>query len=324
MTDLRVEIAQAAAVLGARDLVDGVYASEILSARPWARLARSRQGYALALPGDAGPPSPELRLEHLRIRFNIQCQIEAHGAVRSERLTIVECLSSDPRLQDLFLDVVAVVLPSSEIDVPWEVRTSVTALAELFRTMLVSGPKSVLGLWGELFAMARGLQPGLAAGAWHTTPRDRYDFAAGSLRVEVKTTTGTRAHHFSLDQLRPPSGTRALVISIVTTVSPAGPSIQELLDRVAHATADDVRNSLVVTAMSSLGASWPDASRARFDGDLAEATVRWYNSETIPRVADPPPEVTNVHFVSDLQACDWLAEERVPAMGPLATALAAG
>lgn len=321
MGDLRLEIAKAASALRARHPADGVFAAEQLPAQPWTRLARSTSGFAFVLPKVVGPLEPDLDLEHLSVRFNVHCEIEAGGRTRREELTIVECRSPDERLQNTFLEVAALVLPSREDDIAQDLKAAVASLSELFRAMLAPGPKSVLGLWGELFTMARANDGQLAAAAWHSTPQDRYDFAAGRLRIEVKTTTGVRAHHFSLEQLQPPPGVRVLVASIVTTVSPAGPSIQELLEQVVSRADPENRSHVILMAMRSLGAAWSQGAAARFDADLAGATFRWVDCRNVPRVADPPLEVREVRFLSDLQTCEGLSDTDVVASGDLGAAM---
>jgi hypothetical protein len=319
---LRDEVMAAATALDTRPRADGALVAEPLESRPWARLARSNSGYALVLPSTGGPPSPELRLEHLRVRFNVDCEVVGPTSKSEETLTLAECTSDDDRLQRAFLEVVSVLLPAGEVEVASAVARAVNVLADLFQALVRAGRTSTLGLWGELLLMDRSSDPALAAASWHTTPRDRFDFANGDLRVEVKTTVDLRTHHFSLEQLRPPPGLTVFVVSIVTTASAAGPSIEELLASISRRCDGDVRESLLTTAMSSLGSGWPDGSRARFDRTLAEQTLRWFPSVVVPCVADPPPEVSRVQFVSDLQTADWLEEAAVGSWGALAAALA--
>jgi hypothetical protein len=321
VTDLRPEIGALAKALAQKTVREGILIAERLPSRPWARLARSTRGFAAVLPAISGPARPDIVYEQLRVCFNIECTLESGGHVRDERLVIIECLAADPQVQAAFLDVVAVLLPSDEHASGADLQRAVTSLADLFRALLVAGPKSVLGLWGELFAMWQAVDPAAAAAAWHTTPHDRYDFAAGGLRVEVKTTTGVRAHTFSLEQLMPPAGVRVLVASIITTPSPSGPSVDELLQTVAAQVSDDTRSRLVETAMRSLGSGWQQGCAARFDADLASAALRWFDGQVVPRVADPPLEVREVRFKSDLQTCDSLDESALSAAGPLGNAM---
>ncbi len=323
MPELGSEIAAAAELLRRRHPEVGSFVAEPLPAHPWIRIARGVDSCAAMLPEISGASEPDLQLEHLRVRFNVSCSLEIGGESKTERLCIVECTSPDPRVQATFLEVVAVVLPDDGPETSiGALRDSVTSLAELFSAMLEPAARSVLGLWGELFVMSRAFNRHAAAAAWHTTPRDRYDFAAGHLRIEVKTTTGTRVHTFSLEQLVPPLNVQVIVGSVVTTPSPAGPSLEDLLERVVAGVGDSrVRSHVIATSMRSLGVSWHHARQTRFDDDLAEATFRWIDSRLIPRVADPPIEVREVRFKSDLQGCAALDEGELTALGDLGRAI---
>lgn len=322
MSDLRDELLAAWVAVRDKEARADALVAEHVGSRPWLRIAKSADGIAVVVPAEGQSALPDLSLEHLRVRFNLECSIEASGVEQVELLSIVECLRGDKRMTELFLDVVSVVLPLSVRPTPAELQDVVSALAELFRSVLVAGPKSTLGLWGELFAMAEAGDPAYTASAWHITPRDRYDFASGPVRVEVKTATALRAHHFSLDQLRPPDGVQVVVESIVTTPSPAGPSIQELLDTIAARTRGTTRTHLIGTAMRSLGNVWTSGANARFDADLARSTMCFFASPSVPRVSDPPLGVSAVKFVSDLTSADAMTIAELRRTGPLGVAFA--
>lgn len=72
--------------------------------------------------------------------------------------------------------------------------------------------------------------------------------------------------------------------------------------------------------MRSLGVAWRLGSQACFDIDLARSTLAWFDSRTVPRVADPPIDVRQVKFISDLQNTDPPAKAELALLGPLAAA----
>ena len=105
-------------------------------------------------------------------------------------------------------------------------------LIELFRAMSEPPRKSVQGLWAELFVISRSHHPSILIDAWHTMIEDQYDFAMGNQRIEIKSFSGdVRNHHFSLEQLHPPTGVIALVGSILVARSQAGESLHDLREK---------------------------------------------------------------------------------------------
>lgn len=159
------------------------------------------------------------------------------------------------------------------------------------------------GLWSELFLISQAENPGALVQAWHTAADDRYDFAQGAQRIEVKSTsTRLRQHVFSLEQLSPPAGTRVIISSLFAEHSAGGTSIADLLDEIGNAVratsqiADAQR-----TAYLSLGETWRDGVTARFDRELAGASLRFIDAGSAPSIPGPvPPGVSQVRFASDL------------------------
>ena len=85
------------------------------------------------------------------------------------------------------------------------VSSAVETLVDLFRQISQPPRKTVLGLWAELLIISRSSDPGKLVSCWHSQPEDRFDFASGVDRLEVKAAAGRlKIHHFSLEQLRPP------------------------------------------------------------------------------------------------------------------------
>ena len=123
-------------------------------------------------------------------------------------------------------------------------------------------------------------------------------------RIEVKSAMGrVRCHNFSLEQLRPPLGTTILVASLFVERAAGGDTVFDLVERLRlrvleyHNSLCDVDQVVGAT----LGSGWRQASEFRFDSELAEDTLRFFEAAVIPCInLRPPPEVTEVHFKSDL------------------------
>ena len=99
----------------------------------------------------------------------------------------------------------------------------------------------------------------------------------GKDRLEVKAAAGQlRIHHFSLEQLRPPFPTRAVVASLLTEHTAGGTSIADLVDDIRCGIGDAellIRMDAVVAGI--LGANWREADTVRYDAQLAVELLRF-------------------------------------------------
>ena len=233
---------------------------------------------------------PPIVLEHLRVQYNLNCRVSRpDGTFEEGVFTLVHCTEADATLQDYFLKVMStIVISLGDQPNQSDVAHAMNQLIELFRAMTKVPQKSVQGLWAELFLIAQARQPDILVEAWHTVPEDRYDFAMDNQRIEVKSFSGNiRLHHFSLEQLHPPEGIRALIASVSVENSQAGVSIGDLREKI------QIRLSIVnldallhidrVIALT-LGDAWQQASDARFDERLAEESLAFYETSKIPSV----------------------------------------
>ena len=285
---------------------DGFVASRI-DPESQVRIGRGSSSIALLVPTEQrSAAEPDLRLENLSVTHFAECSVIDGEARIKGCFGIIECTSPDPGIRNTFIEILDWLLPSDG-----EVTT--TDAKNLFHRVirLLSEPDapartSTLGLWGELFVMRTSTNAVAWSGAWHITPRDRWDFSFGKTRVEVKTSSSGRRHHFSLDQLVNAEGTETFVVSLITNSSSSGPSIRELLEELALQVDKETRARLIENAVASLGSSWSVGSQSRFDNFLAIDSMRVYSSLSVPQVSAPPPEVSEVRFVSDLSDVESL------------------
>lgn len=276
------------------------------------RLARRRGAVALLLPAAVDDLQPDLRLANLTVSNRAQCRFTELDSQHVEDLAIVECTSADSRVQAAFLDLLEWLLPE-EGTLPIDaVRSLSLALVQLFRSLEGAARTSALGLWGELWIIAGSSDVSAAASAWHAQARSRWDFSWEEARAEVKTTTGQREHHFSLEQLLAPQDTLVVVASIVTTELSSGPSIEELLSDIVQNLHDpELRSRTIEVCIASLGSGWQQGRGARFDASLAAQTLRFIDAEDVPKVGAVPAEVSAVSFVSDVEDVDPMDEDRL-------------
>lgn len=250
-------------------------------------------------------PAP-IVLEHLTVQHDVECRVmRPDGSAEEGRFTVVHCTGSDRALHSYFLRVAAAIVallgnaPSHA-----DVSRAIERLVELFRSMAATPRKSVQGLWAELLLMVRVRDPAPLAAAWHVLPGDRYDFSAGSQRIEVKSAAGhVRRHHFALEQLLPVPGTQVLVASVLVERAGAGTTLLELVSEVRTRISHDPQLVLHVDQVvtHTLGDTWRYAQEERFDRQIAESSLSFFDPAVIPRV-DPnlPGGVSDVHFRADL------------------------
>ena len=250
-------------------------------------------------------PAP-IVLEHVRVQHDVDCLVHRpDGTEQSERFTVIFCTDSDRMMQEYFLrSVSSVVLALDNIPSRADVVQAITTMVELFRSMTQAPRKSIQGLWAELFVLAQAPDPVALIPYWHSLPEDRYDFTAGIQRVEVKSAAGRlRSHYFSLEQVRPPAGTRVLVASLFVEAAAGGTSVMELFEEIRARASGDTTLLLHLDRVLrlSLGSAWRQGGEERFDRQLAAGSLRVYDTRSIPAIDAPlPPEVSDVHFRVDL------------------------
>ena len=257
-------------------------------------------------------------LEHLRVQYNLNCRISRPDGTFEEGIfTVVRCTGEDVTLQNYFLKVMStVVIFLGDQPTQSDIAHAMNQLIELFRAMAKVPRKSVQGLWAELFLISQARQPDTLVDAWHTVVEDRYDFAMDDQRIEVKSFSGDiRLHHFSLEQLHPSEGIKALVASVSVKSSQAGVSISDLREKIQTRLGSDLDPLLHIDRVIALtlGDAWQQASDARFDERLAEESLAFYETSGIPSVnPNLPSGVSGVHFRSDLTECPTIEISHYP------------
>jgi Putative PD-(D/E)XK family member, (DUF4420) len=262
-----------------------------------------------AVPSSQKPRRPpRIELEHISVQHDVTCAITSpSGESYSSTFTVVQYAGGDPQLRNYFLRIAgALVLALGQNPTAQSVQEAVRRLVELFRVLAQPQRKSVQGLWAELFLIAESTDPEAMAGAWHSELEDRYDFNAGSQRIEVKSVEGrVRRHRFSLAQLRPPGESTLLIASLLLERASGGTSLEQLIER-AHTR---LRSSPALQAKveqivaSTLGEALPRALSTAFDWELAQQSVAFFSHDQVPSIeGDLPPEVTEVSFTADLSA----------------------
>ncbi|HET8984857.1 MAG TPA: PD-(D/E)XK motif protein, partial [Trueperaceae bacterium] len=277
-------------------------------------VGRSATGQPCVLLGSsAGRLHAPVRLAAIEVRFCVACRINPlDGDAREEVLTVVTCTSEEAQVQGYFLHVcetiVRILGPALS---QASVVNVVQRLIDLFQRLTRQSSRSVFGLIGELQILACSRDAPMAARAWRSEDAERFDFAIGDARLDVKASgERVRIHFLSAEQCRPPPGTIGILASLFVESSGGGMSLQELVREVERRLAShgDLVLKVEEVVAETLGEALPTALGMRFAERLARASLQLYDLAVVPAVRDGiPAEVTQVRFRSDLSRTPTLA-----------------
>lgn len=254
--------------------------------------------------GPRGSGEP-VTMEHLSVLHNVDCRLQSHeGGTNTARFSVVRCCGGDRTLHEYFLRALSPILgalpPRPQRR---QVVDAINTLVELFRRVTQPPRKTAQGFWAELFVIRSARDPAHLLRCWHTTPEDRFDFAEGGQRLDVKAAGGRlRAHHFSSEQLRPPVGALSVIASVLIEQSAGGESVNDLIEQIRRRVSEhELLVHLDAVTALTLGTEWRAANDVRFDRQLANESLRFLDARTIPNIpAGVPPEISEVHFRVDL------------------------
>ena len=263
---------------------------------------------------------PQIHLEHLEIQHSARCRITSKGKIEKGIFTVIRCTDANDELANYFFQSIDPVLRALGPSPTWtEISSAITHLVELFRVLAQPPIKSVSGLWAELFVIRKSKNPITLLNAWHSIPEEKYDFSSNAQRIEIKSASQrVRVHHFSLEQLTPPAGCQAIIVSLFTDKNGGGASLADLIQEIKNILSanPELEEKLDRVVAQTLGNSLRQSMASRFDQQLAQDSLRIFNAESIPKVSGPLPiEVSEVHFKSDLSRCESLSKQNLLDMG---------
>jgi len=296
----------------------GTFRVQAIPSAPKHYIGRNAAGQPCILLGSASDRmQAPVRLAAIEARFGVACRISpAGGQTREEVLTVVTCTAPELQVQDYFLHIcetiVRIVGPAPT---QGQVVEVVQRLIDLFQRLTRPSSRSVLGLIGELYVIARSRDAAQAVRAWRSADDDRFDFALEDLRLEVKASSErTRIHYLSAEQCRPPPGTVGVLASLFVESTGGGMSVQELVRAIEGrlAASNDLVLKLQETVAETLGQALPVTLAMRFDERLARASLQLYDLAAVPGVRENiPVEVTQVRFRSDLSRTSTLTQSEL-------------
>jgi hypothetical protein len=293
-------------------------------------LGKDAQGRpAILLNVAASPVRPaSIVLQNLRVEHTLHCRITTEDTVVDGQFSVIHCQSENELLQNYFLDLAEAILKSlPATSNAAQLSDAVERMAVLFLALERPATRTAQGLWGELFLIANAKQSVIAAESWHTQACERYDFALGLCRLEVKTSSDrTRNHYFSFEQVYPAGGINVVIASLFVERSAAGRKLGDLWDTIrSGVTANaELRLKIDEICLRSLGNSWSDARLLSFDDQLAGESLAFYDVQDIPRVPNNPPAgITEIRFRSDISLGRNISEAQRP-LDPLLNAIIGG
>jgi hypothetical protein len=186
-----------------------------------------------------------------------------------------------------------------------DLADAITQLSDMFQRLTGAAQESVVGIIGELAVILCASDSDAAALAWRVDPDERYDFAHGLLRLEVKSSsTRRRVHDFSFEQCDVPVGCKGVVASIFVEKSSGGLTLEGLLWLVeASLTNSAAKLHVQQTLARTLGSELLPALAFAFDQVLATSELAFFDLDLVPAVRRPIPDlVSHVRFTSDMGA----------------------
>lgn len=285
------------------DSKDNSVVVESIPNYPWARIGVTRDEVMLLLPPDGLKALAEYDLEHIGIRPLMEYHVRDNSGGRDERVALVVTKNRDAWLVQAFLQLVAMLFETGVKQTPNSIQQLLDDLIALFRALTQPPLKSVMGLWGELFVIYQSAHTLELVGAWHNTPRDKFDFSAGHERIEVKSTTGPRIHNFAHAQLSAPDGIRVTIASIVLNHHEDGLTCGDLAQVIFGRLNDEAhRRKFLEQVVRTLGETWKNQDSEKYDTAQAKLALKFFDARNIPRVLEPiPTQISAVKYQCDLQ-----------------------
>jgi hypothetical protein len=254
---------------------------------------------------DRGVRAP-LRLSALDVQFCIPCDVSMPGGEHEQRqLSVITCTSTDEALRDYFLHLMdALTQIIGQRPTLNAVAEAISHFAQILQQLAKPQRRSAIGLYAELMIILLSRNPILCVNAWRAAADDRFDFAAGRGRLEVKATSDrVRAHYFSYEQCAPHNDVDVVIASLFVEQSGGGQSLNELIDLIAQRLNEDLQAQVKLRTViaNSLGTALLPTLEMRFDESLAHSTLAFFPAQSIPAIRSSIPQaVSAVRFRSDL------------------------
>jgi hypothetical protein len=246
------------------------------------------------------------RLKYLQLEQNIECNIWENGISRLQTFTVITFRSADRNLREYFLRISETLVKAiGKSPMQQQVVDSLKKFVEVFKSLTDTPTNTINGLWSELFLIDNAKNPNVLLGYWHSIPEEKFDFNAGTERIEVKSSsTFERKHTFSSEQLNPPLDTQVLIASVFVKQHNSGKNIQQLIDSISDKINNDYNliDKLNNIVCKTLANTLEHSIGIKFDYEIAKQSLRFYKHQDIKKIEQIhiPDNVSEVHYKSDL------------------------
>jgi hypothetical protein len=245
--------------------------------------------------------------QFLSVQYDVECKLIRH----IDKMEIHQnfCLlklinvGSDILLRKIFLDL-CFDLVQNLGDEPEmnEIKLFIDKVKQLFAQLTLKSNITELGLWGELFLIAKSNDVDYAIKAWHVNKNNRYDFNDSKCKVEVKTTTRSeRIHHFSLSQLDELLANETFICSIMTCKVDIGTSVYDLYNTISKK-AIQIQREMFKEKIFQIAGIELSKFDSLFDYQMASKSTKFYLAKSIPSIDSSLISlgVNNVEFDTNL------------------------
>lgn len=246
------------------------------------------------------------KLKYLQLEQNIECKIIENFKTSQKTFTVITFKCTERNLQEYFLRIAETLIKTiGNNPTQQHLVEALNKFVEVFRALTDPPTNTIHGLWTELFIINNCKKPETLLNYWHSTPEEKFDFDSGVEKIEVKSNGNfERVHFFSSEQLNPPIGSNVLIASIFIRQSSVGQNIQQLVDSISIKISHDnnLTDKLNSIVCRSLGNSLEQSILIKFDCNIAEESLQYYNFREISRIEKIhiPNEVSELRYKSDL------------------------
>jgi len=277
------------------------------------RIAKDSEGQPVLLFAlDTDTPGIKLRsyrLKYIEMIHNVTCHITESGMSATHTFTLVRFTSQSERMQEYFLEYASSLVQIIEGNPTVEVFSeSIDMLVRIFGALSEPPTKNIRGLWAELFIIDSSNDPTILLSFWHAHPEQKFDFDAGTEKLEVKSSSSLeRSHYFSSDQVNPAAREKILIASVFVQQANGddGYSINDMINSISaklHGNFELISKLSLIVA-KTLGSSMESEIDTKLSYATAQQSLAFYNTDDIPKILDAQisKDVSEVRFKSSLR-----------------------
>lgn len=258
---------------------------------------------ALLIPAKEADLRPDIVLRAVEVEFSRHCEIQTTGVEpQSGCYSVIRLKEDDRDIVRLFMKILEELFHQTDSSFTnAKIAEKIQEIAALF-SQISGGPRDLIGLWGEIFAISQSSNPDAAARSWSARKKAKYDFVTEGYVLDVKTSlSNVPKHRFSMEQLRPSGDYAAYIFSLCVEEVPSGKSVGEMIDMVAAKLTDpELRTAFLRQCIAKGGKDvYQSALQLQAYPDSTAYRIFDASDLPVPSVLQTDP-IYNVKFDVDL------------------------